>query len=142
MISKESFESKVIPSSSSLFSHMMVWLSILAIMLPFPENSIWLFPLFIFMLLKSNLVKKNFGKVLYFFYYLNICLVSTISCGIIIVTGYCNAFEEIKYVTEKDIENKRTKDWSMWKSIKNLVPWTACITYFNLLLSVWKVMLN
>ena len=63
-----------------------------------------------FYVVKVKPCKKNFGKVLYFFYYLNICLVSTTSCGIIIVTGYCNAFEEIKYVTEKDIENKRTED--------------------------------
>ena len=58
--SKECFESKVIPSSSSYFQ--MALLSILALTLPFSENSIWLFPLFISMHLKSNHLKKNFKK--------------------------------------------------------------------------------
>ena len=47
--SKGSFESKIIPSSSFLLSDMMVWSLILALTLSFPENSIWLFPLFIYM---------------------------------------------------------------------------------------------
>ena len=37
--SKESFESKIIPSSSFLFSDMMMWLSILALTLSFPADS-------------------------------------------------------------------------------------------------------
>ena len=40
--SKESFESKIIPSNSFVFSDMIVWSSILALTLSFPENSIWL----------------------------------------------------------------------------------------------------
>ena len=46
--SKESFKSKIIPSSSFLFSDIKVWPTILALTLSFPENSTWLFPLFIF----------------------------------------------------------------------------------------------
>ena len=48
--SKESFESNIMSSSSVLFSDMMVLSSILTLALSFPENSTWLFPLFIFMM--------------------------------------------------------------------------------------------
>ena len=45
--SKESFEFNIIPSSSFLFLHMMILLTILSLTLSFPETFIWLFPLFL-----------------------------------------------------------------------------------------------
>ena len=60
------------------------------------------FPTICFHAHKVKPFKKKFGKVL-------ICFVNTLRCGIISVTGYCDSFEEIKQVTQKDIENKQTK---------------------------------
>ena len=59
---KDSCESKTIPSSSFLFSEMMV------LTLPFPENSIWLFATIDFNVIKNKPFEKNFGIVFYFFY--------------------------------------------------------------------------
>ena len=59
---KGSFESKTIPTSSLLFSDMVVLSSLLALTLSFPENSICFFLLFVFMSLKSNHWRKTSEK--------------------------------------------------------------------------------
>ena len=42
----------------------------------------------------------------------------------------------------KDNKNKRNKDWLVRNTVKNFFPWTACITYFRPLFSIWRVLLN
>ena len=64
---QKSFESKIIPSSSFLFSDMMVWSSILTLTLSFP----WLFLLFIFMYFQSNHLKRTLEKSALFLLLLN-----------------------------------------------------------------------
>ena len=56
--SKDSFESKTLPSSSFLFSDMMALLSILTLIMSFLEKSQWLLAQLILMYCNSNNLKR------------------------------------------------------------------------------------
>ena len=64
-------------------------------------------------------------------YKLWFCFVSTIWCIEVTLSNYLNAIQEMKLFTQKDIGNKRAKDWPLRNTVKVLLTWPKNLNKVN-----------